>query len=380
MAVASSPSSRWGAARVTIDNGEEIFECGEIVDDDSSSAAPNTQHPVLAHKRRGVASGVFETHGTAASAAEPFDRLLIRSAQLQEESEALIRSAEPQRAGGGDGERGRVADVRSHYQTLEHRLAILAKDSATNGDLRSLDHRRAAGNQVAGGAGDVPSPCALPSVLADLSDGGQQQVRYECFPPSEPSRAHGGRSHIEFSKVVALERGIAELERRLGTHDPRRPVPELSTTVANLQDRVAKFDRARVETVERRVKVVMDDVDKLLERKAMFERKPRNDARDAEVDRLYEFCQLREAVAGSHGPLSVLTERLRGLDSVAQQGESFGSRLEYLEQQQSQLVNLLESANDDVTALDETLKDDMRELKVDLNRLAIGMAGVVAGT
>merc|ERR1712139_444616 len=112
-----------------------------------------------------------------------------------------------------------------------------------------------------------------------------------------------------------------------------------------------------IESISQRVKNVMVDVEKVLEKKREINgNSERDDDTDAKVAELYEFCH-RWSVASNSLPQIVT--RLRSLASLHQQSSSFASRLQALEQQQEDLLKLLENTNTAVKDLGTGLQANM---------------------
>jgi len=189
------------------------------------------------------------------------------------------------------------------------------------------------------------------SVPAAMEQSGDGRVTYELkYAPSAGVL-------MDSSKIAALESSIADIEKRLGALDPSCAFSNLQSFVVNLQKRLSLLDTAKIDSISRRVHVVMGDIETMLAKKAELEGAVTTDQDlDQKVSELYEFCHKWSATASS---LPVVVSRLHSMQALHQQSASFASRLVALEQQQDQLAKLLETTNLAVMELKTGLKENM---------------------
>lgn len=305
--------------------------------------------------------GSYETLGPPAAATfEPPEQKI---AKLQEEVASLINMVEASGAKDGSNDAADVlgckpSEVTEELKALEQRLTALAKDGpsawhkgegkADPGPMAMPGSLVSQLNAVAAGGGEASSSSASGDMTYELR-----------YAPNVSAVA-------ESSKVAALEAAVAEIEKQLGLPDPSCPFADLNTAVAELQKRAALLDTTKVETISQRVKNVMVDVDKVLEKKREIEGNSVDDDTDTKVGELYEFCHRWSLAASS---LPQIVTRLRSLQELHQQSSSFSSRLQGLEHQQEDLLKLLENTNAAVKTLGEELQENMTIVRDSMHTL-----------
>eukprot|EP00929_Paragymnodinium_shiwhaense_P123440 TRINITY_DN9732_c0_g1_i1.p1 TRINITY_DN9732_c0_g1~~TRINITY_DN9732_c0_g1_i1.p1 ORF type:complete len:390 (-),score=101.55 TRINITY_DN9732_c0_g1_i1:188-1357(-) len=307
----------------------------------------------------------YESLGSAANAGffEPPEQKL---AKLQVEVTELLKLASaPSKDPVASAELlgGQPADVAEELRVLDQRLTALARDGPAiwkKSDARVAD----------GTPGPMAMPGALISQLEQFAAGvggtpnpGVEQdgrVTYEiAYAPSASAVA-------DSSKIAALETTVAEIEKQLGMHEHGCPFGDLHTAVAQLQKRVSLLDTGKLDVICQRVKAVMGDVDKMLEKKAELENRSRNDELDQKVNELYEFCHRWNAASAA---LPHVVARLRSLQVLHQQSASFVTRLQALEEQQEELMRMLETTNSAVHELGVGLQDNMATIRDNMRSL-----------
>jgi len=260
---------------------------------------------------------------------------------------------------------GSPSEVAEELKVLEQRLTALAREGP------------AAWNKGQGKTADgAPGPMAMPgSLVAQLesfaagvgsglttsnvdSDG---RVTYELtYAPSASAVA-------DSSKLASLESSIAEIEKQLGIPDPTCPFTDLHTAVGQLQKRVSLLDTTKLDAISTRVKTVIGDIDKMLEKRAELEDRGKGtDDIDQKVNELYDFCHRWNAASAS---LPTVVARLRSLQALHQQSSSFTTRLQSLETQQEELLRLLETTNSAVHELGTSLQENMTVVRDNMRTL-----------
>lgn len=258
---------------------------------------------------------------------------------------------------------GNPSDVAAELRGLEQRLTALARTGPS------------VWNKDAGKAGEgKPGPMAMPGSLVG------QLEQFSAGVGGVPSTATDADGRVTYeisyapstsavadsSKLAALESSVADIEKQLGVQDPGCPFSDLHTAVAHLQKRLSLLDTSKLDAISQRVKTVMGDVDKMLEKKAELESRGRNDEIDQKVGELYEFCQRWSAASAS---LPTVVSRLRSLQALHHQSASFTGRLQALEQQQDELLRLLDTTNQAVHELGVGLQDNMTIVKDNMRSL-----------
>lgn len=332
-------SSRRGQAAESPATGAKI---ADRLHEDASNMA------VLRNRR-----GSYETLGSAYAAT--FEPPETKVAKLQEEVASLINLVEASGAKDGSKEAAdllgcKPSEVTAELKALEQRLDALAKDGPSawhKGEGKAEPGPMAMPHSLVNQLNSFASGTAESSASGSGADG---RMTYELrYAPNVSAVA-------ESSKVAALEAAVAEIEKQLGLPDPGCPFADLHTAVGELQKRVALLDTTKIDTISQRVKAVMADVDKVLEKKKEIEGSSLDDDTDAKVGELYEFCHRWSLAASS---LPQIITRLRSLQALHQQSSSFTTRLQALEQQQEELLKLLETTNAAVKDLGDSLQENM---------------------
>eukprot|EP00927_Polykrikos_kofoidii_P071966 TRINITY_DN68143_c0_g1_i1.p1 TRINITY_DN68143_c0_g1~~TRINITY_DN68143_c0_g1_i1.p1 ORF type:complete len:394 (+),score=59.03 TRINITY_DN68143_c0_g1_i1:132-1313(+) len=258
---------------------------------------------------------------------------------------------------------GNPADVTAELKSLEQRLIALAR---TSPPVWQQD-----GSRIGEGR---PGPMAMPGSLTSQLEMFAAGVKGVPSPPVEAdgrvtyeiSYAPSTNSVADSSKLAALESTVADIEKHLGVQDSGCPFADLHTAVGHLQKRLSLLDASKLDAISHRVKAVMTDVDRMLEKKAELEGRGRDDDIDKKVNDLYEFCQRWSAASAS---LPVVVTRLRSLQALHKQSASFTGRLQSLEQQQDDLLRLLDTTSVAVHELGTSLQENMIIMKDNMSTL-----------
>eukprot|EP00928_Gymnodinium_smaydae_P064882 TRINITY_DN48119_c0_g1_i1.p1 TRINITY_DN48119_c0_g1~~TRINITY_DN48119_c0_g1_i1.p1 ORF type:complete len:383 (-),score=111.76 TRINITY_DN48119_c0_g1_i1:66-1214(-) len=309
----------------------------------------------------------FETLGGHHSFYEtPENRL----SKLQAEVVELSRAVEMNRLKDGDKAAellgSHPSDMAAELKVLEQRLVALAKEGNApwgKGADKAL--------------GSTPGPMAVPgSLMCQLemfasggavasTDSSTKNVTYEInYVPNI-------RGVVDSTRVAALENSLADIERCLGSAGHGVTCGDLHTAVGELHKRVSLLDANKMEAINQRVKTVMSDVDRLLEKKTELENAARNDEVDQKVSELYSFCHRWHAASSS---LPTIVARLRSLQVLHEQSANFSARLTALEGQQDEIMKLLEATNTAVAELGTGLTQNMSIMRDNMKTLEDKMA------
>jgi len=283
---------------------------------------------------------------------------------------ATSKEGEASEPPGGD-----PTSVASELQILQERLNGIASDSSVWGS---------SGTSAKASTGGPPGTISR-SLLGQLErlaagdgrdttaaagGGTAGTVTYELS--YTPSTSVGA----DVAKLTALEGSVAEIEKRLGVLEPNCPFTDLQTAITQLQKKFAALDNSKIDTISRRVHVVMGDVDAMLTKKTELEgvKGHHDDHVDQKVSELYEMCHRWTSTAAA---LPGVLARLQSLKALHQKSASFSQRLAALEAQQEELTKLIEATNTAVQEMGGSLKENIGAMQDNMKSLETKIMKVV---
>lgn len=194
-------------------------------------------------------------------------------------------------------------------------------------------------------------------------NGDTPQFAYEVYTASTYGQL------LELSRVLELERRLADLETTLGIEKSSHlslPFPDISSALTEIVSRLALLHPGRVEKLIKRFQDLSTHVDDLFSRKermSMMQQVPPGTSRTSNtgsggndnneaVQELYQFCEsTRTVVAG----LPVVVKRLKTLKALHQDAAGLNQRLTDLESRHAEVHQALTAMELEMGALRTSL-------------------------
>merc|ERR1719193_1254579 len=172
------------------------------------------------------------------------------------------------------------------------------------------------------------------------------------------------QSSAEAAEIISsLDNKIAALESKLGDTN-MMPYDNVSGALSEIQQRLATFDRSKIEAINKRVTTLLQDVDSVLKKKQQLD--GGSSSRDGKINELYEMCHRWESSATA---LPAILKRLRALKVIHEQSGSFASRLTVLEKEQLELQKILETSNSALKEVKASLGSNMKIMQQNMETL-----------
>eukprot|EP00397_Hematodinium_sp_SG-2012_P031018 GEMP01032892.1.p1 GENE.GEMP01032892.1~~GEMP01032892.1.p1 ORF type:complete len:372 (+),score=72.35 GEMP01032892.1:61-1176(+) len=248
-------------------------------------------------------------------------------------------------------------EMKQELEVLERQLHEILPDEKVKKSLKEAETGMSTQNITFNSLLTQMKQLSKPSGSKDATS----DITYElyCKPATQQS--------VEYTQIASIENKIAALENQLG-NTTLMPYENIASALNEVQHRLATFDRAKIEAINKRITVLMQDIDNVLKKKTELD--GGND--DEKINELYEMCHQWQA---SSTVLPGVLARMRALKVIHEQSGSFASRLTVLEQQQSETQKMLETCTTALQQVQKSMSSNIATMQQNMETLQARIAG-----
>jgi len=204
-----------------------------------------------------------------------------------------------------------------------------------------------------------PQPAAQ-AQKAPQSVGGA--IVYELYYTPEQAKT------AQASKLADLEKRLTQFEQIVGNKQSGIPTLDLISTVDSLKEKfhVLTSTPAQLEALQRTVKTISQDLDKIVEQKQKPEGDALQKAHEQKINELFELMSKWDVVSEQ---VPALASRLQSLRSLHEDAASFQKSILSLETQQDDIKKLLKFNSDLMHQVDTNFKGNLNVIQTNVTTL-----------